>query len=527
MPKLDKTEVKEKKSNKSKKSEKDTKDTKTKKVSRVEEKKKKKDLEPEAGPKNKSIKVEQPEDFYAVDFDDTLDAIEKGYGLTAASFDPDEERQSTGLLMLDIMLGKGILPAWYTFAGAEQSAKSTTVTTIMTAGLNSNIPIIQMWDYEGSSQPDYLAQIMETNGITMPVDEVFGIRDPKSGKWVVKPRVRYYSENIAEKFFDSLARLQRSLPDKVKISGEWYYVYEDTKDNRKKMPQFDKAYWQKTKKLRTRAKDGTLQAMIFVDSYPAMLPEKQDVDDPNQAIAVQARMFADQLKRVKGRMKPKRIAVIGVNQLRAIPMAMYGPTENEPGGNALKLFSDVRIKCTSRALPAGYGKGQLEEEPSATGTGYDTYRYTHFRHIKNKLSQPNLEGWFRIWTADSEGIARGIDIVNDTYRYLVSTGQIIASEQPTATQRNKIVFEGDLNGGKKSKAISWLEFKILILGTKKQQANVYEKMAVKPRNIRKWCFKQISEKDGLEKYFAHKKAIKIGTATRAGDKDESTDDSDD
>jgi RecA/RadA recombinase len=257
--------------------------------------------------------------------DGVLDDIEKSVGLSDSSMDPSEQRLSTGNLMLDIILGGGITAGWYTNFGQEQSCKTTGAVTILTAALNSEVPILSYMDFEGSASADYLENIMHNMGVKSDAKSVFGIRDEKSGKWLVAPRVRYKSEAVAEKFFDYLARLQRMLPDKKKIGENWYYLYVDTKENRKVVgSSYDVNYWRKTKMLRVPAKDGSLQALVLVDSYPAMLPEKLDVDDPNNAMAAQARMFSDQLKRVKGKMRAKRIAVIGINQLRLRPMVAYG-----------------------------------------------------------------------------------------------------------------------------------------------------------------------------------------------------------
>ena len=164
--------------------------------------------------------------------DDTIDNIEKDYGLISSGMDKNEKRLSTGLLVLDLLVGKGIASGgWYTIFGGESCAKSTAASTIMANSVNSSVPIIQMWDYEGSSEPVYLEQILQAQGVAVPVEEIFGLRHPKTSQWIVKPRVRYYSESIAEKFFDSLAKLQRFLPDKIKIGDEYFYVYNHTKEN--------------------------------------------------------------------------------------------------------------------------------------------------------------------------------------------------------------------------------------------------------------------------------------------------------
>lgn len=461
------------------------------------------DHEVKAKPKRRSAKAEsaEVEVFNPLgDIDDEIDEIEKSYALTGASLGSDEDRQHTGLLELDLILGKGIKAGWYTFFGAEQSCKSTGASTWMTAALNSNVPIIQMWDYEGSSSPEYIENIMEVAGIDMPIEQVFGIRDPKTQKWAVKPRVRYYSEGVGERFFDSLARLERVLPDKLSMNDQWYYVYDGTKANRAIVgDRFDKNYWRKTGKFRVEAPNGGLQALIILDSYPAMLPEKQDVDDPGSAMAVQARMFSDQIKRVKGKLKAKCIAVVGVNQLRKAPMVSYGSPEYEPGGEALKFYSDVRLRMQPRVMNAAPGitaKGAVLEEKSISG-GTDTYRFVHVRAHKNKLSVPNLEGWLRLWITDSNGEARGFDPAYDTWRYLVNTGQC-------GGKMNAMKLS--IQGHECKRTVTWMQFKKLVLGSKAVMKEVYDELGMKPFHLRKFCIDQLHLKDGIERYFKVKQA---------------------
>ncbi len=430
------------------------------------------------------------------DIDAQLDSIEKDYTLSGSSLNPDEVRQHTGTLTIDLLLSRGIVPGWYTFFGPEQSCKSTGATTAMSAGLDSEIPILAYFDFEGSTDPNYLSNIIahQTRGRGMDIKHVFGIRGD-DGSWIIKPRVRYYSEGVAEKFFDYLASLERRLPDKVCINKVWYYVYENTKANKALVgDRYDKKYLSKTGKLRVPAKDGTLQAMVIVDSYPAMLPERLDVDDPGSGMAAQARMFSEQLRRVKGKMKAKRIAVIGVNQLRKAPAVMFGNPEYEPGGEALKFFSDVRLRQFPRALSAvpggAKGKGMIEEEPSIDG-GTDSYRYIHVRAHKNKLGVPNLEGWLRLWITDSQGEAQGFDPVWDVWRYLVETGQ---AEGKRSSMKLK------LEGKPTKKGLTWIQFKQLVLGDKKQRGEICTLLGLKLFDIRRWCIKQLHEGNGMQMY---------------------------
>lgn len=366
--------------------------------------------------------------------DDVLDDIEKNVGISEATLDPSEKRMSTGLLMQDIVLGGGITAGWYTNFGQEQTCKTTDAISVLASSLGYPVPIRVFFDYEGSGEPVYIENIMDTGGHKKKVTEVFGVRDDKTGKYVVKPLIRYRTESTAEPFFDWLSQLLRKLPDKKKLGGQWYYIYEYKDRNTGKVNKenvkivgnlYDKEYFKKTGMFRIPAPDGSLQALVVVDSYPAMLPGVQDVDDPNDALAEQARMFSKQLRRVKGRMKGKRVAVIGINILREVPMAMYGPSEKEACGTALKQFSDVRVRHTSRALSAvpylttemkKDAKGPVMTERSVTVKGgKDKYRFINIRADKNKLSRPYMEAWLRLWISDGEMKARGFDPVWDTF----------------------------------------------------------------------------------------------------------------
>lgn len=436
--------------------------------------------------------------------DDQLDEIEKSYSLTGSSMLPGEKRQTTGLLGLDLVLGGGIVPGWYTTFGPEQSCKSTLTMWMMLACIDSGIPIKAIWDYEGSTQPDYIDNQKKTFGIDIPIEQIFGVRNPKTQQWEIKPIVRMYNEIAGEKFFDYLAKLERALPDKRLMGDQWYYVYEGTKKNKTIVgSDYDEKYYRKTGMYRIPAPDGKLQAILLLDSYSAMLPEKQDVDDPGSAIAVQARMFSEQLKRVKGRMRSKRIAVLGVNQLRKAPMVMFGSPDVEPNGEALRFFSDVRLKATPRSLSGvpinGFkGKGMIMEEDSIRGKGTDKYRFVHVKAIKNKLSIPYQETWIRLWIEDANGEARGFDPVWDTFYYLYQTGQLKGDGKKMTLQLHK--------GPEFKKSLNWHGFKTLVLGSKKQQKEVCDAVGCsKSISIREFCKKQMESGRGLDLFMEAKK----------------------
>lgn len=266
------------------------------------------------------------EDILHSGIDDVLDDVEKTVGFTEAS-GMSTDRTSTGLLSLDLILGGGIVPGWYTHYGPEQSCKTTSAFTIM-GSVMKKVPILAFFDYEGSlSDTQYLENIVRSMGIKEDFQRVFGVRDDK-GRWAVKPLIRYRDPTIGEDFYDWLAELERQLPDKKLVSGRWWYIYENTKVNLKKLSAvmdhgMTKAMGKKG--LYVPAEDGSLQAVVIVDSYPGMNPGSSDEKiEGDNSLAVAARMHSKHIPRVKGRLRSKRIAVIGVNQLRLAPMVRFG-----------------------------------------------------------------------------------------------------------------------------------------------------------------------------------------------------------
>lgn len=424
--------------------------------------------------------------------DSSIDAMEKKFGLTSMAVSEAEDRISTGLLTIDVHLAGGLLPGgWYTFFGGEQSCKTTLATTTLgSIATNKDfLGIGGFFDYEGSFQADYAEAIFKyTNqGKRISVDNVFGVKD-ESG-WVIKPRVRYYAPSVGEDFFNWLAKLEKTLPDLIQEDGKFYYIYENTKLNQKALSGlYDKEYFRKENKFRLSAPNGMPQAVVLVDSYPAMVPRQTDEkDEGDKSLGSQARMFAEGLRRVKGAMRSKRIVVLGINQLRDIPMAMYGPSEQEPGGKALRFFSDVRLKMTSVSVP--HAKGQFEDEDTISGEGIDKYRYIKCKVHKNKLGGPQAsEISLRIRVSDENGNASGFCRVWDCFKYLQATNQI-------GGNRKKIKF---LTGPFEGTTVSWVEFKALVDGDAQLIKKGCEKLKVKPTRLYEWCRKQVANGEGYK-----------------------------
>lgn len=453
-----------------------------------------------ADAKEDSKKYYSPAD----DIDDLLDSIEKKYGLSSSLVDRDEKRLSTGLLALDLLLNGGIVGGgWYTIFGGEQSCKSTLTMTLLCMIQNAIEDLgrkiaASIFDYEGSSDIEYIGNMMEVLGLKGDAANIFGVRDDDTGNWMIKPKVRYYMPDSGEEFFRYVSKIKRALPDVQKIGDHYWYIYEHTVENKKKFAgQYDTKYLTKSNKIRIPAPDGFMQAVSIVDSYVAMLPDRLDDDDSNEAMAEQARMFAAGIKKIRSGMRKKRITVFGVNQLRLRPAVMHQNPEYEPGGEALKFFSDVRIKSTSRgSAPYGFvlDKGIMEENSVTVPEGKDIYRFIVLKTIKNKLGGiPNREVWARVWITDGDGRARGFDPVFDTFEYLKQLGYVDGT-------RNNLKFHPDvpLHGAKK---LSFEDFKILVLGTKKQITEVCERVGLKKAgNIRSWCANHCASGKGPKRY---------------------------
>ena len=501
-------------------------------------KKKAKKLKDEDEPKKKGKKSKREDDeddvgdqdaqeFFDVNsyIADTLDEVARRQGFDSSTLE-SAPPVSSGLLAIDLITGGGLRAGMLTAAGEEQCAKSTLALTAMGSSINNNTPYIAFVDYEGStvSSKPYIHSILKGQGVKLSMDEVFGKRG-HDGKWEIRPRVRFRAETSLEKFYEWLAAMLREMPDKRYVEHKWWLVVEDNKKNKAKVGSFlDKSMTRKYGNgLWVAAKDGNLQGVVFVDSYTAMNPDAKDKEEISNQYSVKASAFSKQLERIKGRMLQKMVMVYGLNHLRDNPGVVFGEKQTEKGGKALKQFSDVRFRQTSRALSAAKayfspkpGKGTFNEvEQSVESKGKDEYRYVSVKAIKNKLWVPNRQALLRVWIHDGKGVARGIDPVFDTAFYLKETGQI-------SGRRDKLIL--DLDGfGKAKKPITWEQFKLWVLGDKNAMKGISGICGYKAMSIRKFCFSQLAKGVG-ERLYVEKQG---GPADKDEDGDDDDDDGDD
>lgn len=114
-----------------------------------------------------------------LDIMNTMEHVQKKFKLAGATIDPEVRRStcvSTGLLMEDLLLGGGVFPGgWYTIFGAEQSAKSTNMMSLMTSFYRSSVPLLLYYDAEGCVTEDTTFRV---NGKDIPLKELVSTIDP-------------------------------------------------------------------------------------------------------------------------------------------------------------------------------------------------------------------------------------------------------------------------------------------------------------------------------------------------------------
>ena len=450
-------------------------------------------------------------------FTNSLKEVERVVKLTDSS-SVIADRVSTGSASLDLTLGGGLAPGFHQYSGEEASGKTTGGLMFLASAIRDpEIGSTVFFDAEnsGGADPDYLESVLRTSGATdVKASEVFGVKDSK-GVTLVEPRIYYRDDNEGEKFFAWLAAIQRRMPDKRYVGGNWWYVYENTQKIKAALGDAVNVPMTRSANggLYVPAEHGKPQLVVLLDSLPALLPEAADEDDPSKGIAIMARMFSTGMRAIKGRMRRKRVILVGVNQLSTNPMQMYGPKDSEKGGNALKYYSDSRTRFKARSSGMPYNptlEGGIQREASAEFDGRkDTYRYIHVRNNKNKLGKPFRETWLRLWAEDGVGKARGYDPAWDVLQYLSQTGQV------TGVRANlKIILGGDYVA---KRGLNIADFKALVLADKTTRIEMFAKLGFpKPVDLRTMAFRQLASGKAEDLYLQHAYAKK-----GKGDDDES------
>jgi len=459
------------------------------------------------------------QDRMAAVFSDHLDDVSKKFQLVTGLH--KQPRISSGSLVADVILGGGVVPGMLTWLGPEASAKSTMSMTLLGSSIQAKVPINLYFDAENAVDPSYTSGILKVKSL----DQVFGLQDPKTGKWVVPPKARYSDANVIEDIFKPIHTILRGLPSKRYRPDreEWFLIFGREQAERKKMAELElkhdaKLYSETGMYWCPIGDDARPQAMFFIDSYPALVTEAVDEqEDEGNALALEARSFSKFVKRVTGQLRKKAAILDGVNQLRDAPMVRYGPKYTEPGGNALKFFSTSRNMLRHVVPPSGWDRdsdnGGTCIEESVQGDGFDYYHFKSIRNLKNKHGIPHRKGLCRVWVEDCNGKARGIDPVFDAWSFYSMLGMIEGG------RREKKGFQ--ITGIKKiaGTRMPWHAFKSLILAEALNNGKLLEE-AVKggaPRfKLLEHARKLVESGEAESKYVSAKQA---GTSGEVEDLD--------
>jgi recombination protein RecA len=85
-------------------------------------------------------------------------------------------------------------------------------------------------------------------------------------------------------------------------------------------------------------------ALVAIDSVAALVPKAElEGEMGQQTIGLQARMIGQALRKLVGNLRQSNATCLFTNQLRERIGVVYGPTETQPGGRALKFYASQRL----------------------------------------------------------------------------------------------------------------------------------------------------------------------------------------
>lgn len=319
---------------------------------------------------------------------------------------------STGSLTVDLALGGGIGEGrMLALVGPEKSGKTTLqYETILKAYAERGIePVI--YDHEASFDWIYMQKIADAKYPGLRIDRFIRLND----KSEYGPQ-NYFSPEYGEWTFEHIGKCLNVLKrTSEKVGG--------------KSPRI----------------------LFVIDSLAAMTPkaslslEEVSVDedgeakveskDGNKSMGAMSRMFSDELRKVKARIRRAGCYLLATNQIRNKIGVMFGNPETEPGGNAVAHYADQRIRIGPVSPPpefmfgASKMKGQggitgVLREDHVSGVGWDKLVMSRGVVTKNKIGPPLRDFCLRMIISEQGGSAVGIDAAADCAMYLLATGQL-------------------------------------------------------------------------------------------------------